>query len=221
MSGHKKSSNDRYSRKTCDRHLQTWMTNIFFFKMLSLSSLTVLKPKVDFYCFAMCKPCFYLQKKLKLPSSFAFSKFDPIYYITLKKIQRICQIQRSAVKWSTTSFALIAFCCLQYISFFFIELHIKYRRPFGENPGSSGLRRGLTVWAMVLGRDFDSWFCLKTRWIRQTTWWQKRMKIIKTAKRGKSLQKKYKKNFKGLCYFLVLVGVATLNTFLYLPWSEF
>ena len=34
----------------------------FFFKILSFS-LSCLKPKVDFYCFAMCKLGFYLQNQ--------------------------------------------------------------------------------------------------------------------------------------------------------------
>jgi hypothetical protein len=60
---------------------------------------------------------------------------------------------------------------------------------------SSGEHRGLMVWAMILGREFDSRVHLKTRWIRCTTWWQKKTTIIiQTAKRGKSHQKKYLKN---------------------------
>ncbi len=59
----------------------------------------------------------------------------------------------------------------------------------GEAPWSCGEHWGLTVWAMVLGQEFNSWIRLKTRWIRWTTWWQKITKIIKTAKKGKSHQK--------------------------------
>ncbi len=33
----------------------------------------------------------------------------------------------------------------------------------------SGEHRGLTVYAIVLRREFDSWVHLKTRWIRRTT----------------------------------------------------
>jgi hypothetical protein len=65
---------------------------------------------------------------------------------------------------------------------------------FGEAPWSSGECWGLTVWAMVLGHEFNSWVRLKTRWIRWITWWQNRTKIIKTAKRGESHQKKLLKN---------------------------
>ncbi len=43
-----------------------------------------------------------------------------------------------------------------------------------EAPWSSGEHRGFTVCAMVLGREINSQVCLKTRWIRRTTWWQKR-----------------------------------------------
>jgi hypothetical protein len=44
----------------------------------------------------------------------------------------------------------------------------------GEAPWSSGELQGLTVWAMVLGCGFNSGVHLKTRWIRWTTWWQKK-----------------------------------------------
>jgi hypothetical protein len=63
----------------------------------------------------------------------------------------------------------------------------------GEAPWYSGERRGLTVWAMVLGYEFNSQVCLKTRWIKWTTWWPKRKKIIKTAKRAKHTKKYLKK----------------------------
>ncbi len=43
-----------------------------------------------------------------------------------------------------------------------------------EAPWSSGECQGLTVWAMVLGCGFNSRVHLKTRWIRWTTWWQKK-----------------------------------------------
>jgi hypothetical protein len=42
-------------------------------------------------------------------------------------------------------------------------------KNFGEAPWSSGERQGLTVLAMVFGREFNSQVCLKTRWIRWTT----------------------------------------------------
>jgi hypothetical protein len=43
---------------------------------------------------------------------------------------------------------------------------------------------------MVLGCEFDSWVCLKTRWINGPLDGRKEKIIIKTAKIGKSHQKK-------------------------------
>jgi hypothetical protein len=54
----------------------------------------------------------------------------------------------------------------------------------GEAPWSSGERQGLTVWAMVLGRGFNSQVRLKTRWIRWTTWWQKKNENNKDSQKG-------------------------------------
>ncbi len=56
-----------------------------------------------------------------------------------------------------------------------------------EAPWSSGERQGLTVWAMVLGRGFNSRVHLKTRW---ATWWQKKNENNKDSQKGKSHQKK-------------------------------
>jgi hypothetical protein len=61
-----------------------------------------------------------------------------------------------------------------------------------EAPWSSGERRGLTVWAMVLGCEFDSRVHLKTRWIRRTTWWQKN-ENNKDSQKGQVTPKTYLK----------------------------
>jgi hypothetical protein len=70
---------------------------------------------------------------------------------------------------------------------------------------------------MVLRREFNSQVRLKTRWIRRTTWWQNRTKIIKTAKRGKSHQKKNNNNIrhcKILFVYAPLTGVETVCLYL-------
>ncbi len=66
---------------------------------------------------------------------------------------------------------------------------------------SNGERWGLTVWAKVLGCEFNSRVRLKTRWLKLTTWWRKRTIIIKTAKRGKSRQKIFLKNWVLLGFY--------------------
>ncbi len=42
--------------------------------------------------------------------------------------------------------------------------------------GYSSEGRGLTIRAMVLGRGFEFWLHIKTRWKRLTTCWQKKRK---------------------------------------------
>ncbi len=79
-----------------------------------------------------------------------------------------------------------------------------------EAPSSSSEHQGITVWAMVLGRELNSRVCLKTRWIKWTTWWQKRTKIIKTAKRGKSHQKNILKNFEFVWLNSISFEISTL-----------
>ncbi len=63
-----------------------------------------------------------------------------------------------------------------------------------EAPWSRGERQGLTVWAMVLGREFDSNVHLKTRWIRRTTWWQQN-KNNKDSQKGQVTPNKYIKRY--------------------------
>ncbi len=64
-----------------------------------------------------------------------------------------------------------------------------------EVPWSSGKCQGLTVWAMVLGHGFNSRVNLKTRWIRWTTWWQKKNENNKDSQKGQVTPKKnIKKN---------------------------
>ncbi len=48
--------------------------------------------------------------------------------------------------------------------------------------------RGLTVWAIVRGREFDTKVHLKTRWIRRATWWQKN-KNNKNSQKGRGATK--------------------------------
>ena len=55
-----------------------------------------------------------------------------------------------------------------------------------EAPWSSGEGQGLTIQAMVLGREFESWLHLKTRWKDGPLDGRKIPKIIMTAKWGKS-----------------------------------
>ncbi len=85
---------------------------------------------------------------------------------------------------------------------------------------------------MVLGREFNSQVCLETRWLKLTTWWQKRTKIIKIAKRGKSHQKKniFKKGHLNILdisrlsfrltqsYYLTILSIAQPR---YLLWVNF
>jgi hypothetical protein len=59
-----------------------------------------------------------------------------------------------------------------------------------EAPWSSGEHRGLTVWAMVLGCEFNSLVRLKTRWIKWTTWWQKKGQKYKDRQKGQVTPKK-------------------------------
>ena len=68
-----------------------------------------------------------------------------------------------------------------------------------EAPWSSGERQGLTIRAMVLGRGFESWLHLKTRW-RWTTRWQKNTKINKDSQMGQVTSKKKK----FLMFFVVV-----------------
>ncbi len=52
-----------------------------------------------------------------------------------------------------------------------------------------GLVVNITVWAMVLGCGFNSRVHLNTRWIRWTTWWQKKNENNKDSQKGKVTQK--------------------------------
>ncbi len=62
---------------------------------------------------------------------------------------------------------------------------------FMEAPWSSGERGLLTIRAIVLGRGFEPQLHLKTRWKKTNhSMAEKLTKIIKTAKWGKSHQKK-------------------------------
>jgi len=65
-----------------------------------------------------------------------------------------------------------------------------YLTKFEEAPWPSGKCRGLTIQAMVLGREFKSQLHLKTRWKKiDHLMAENIMKIIKTAKWGKSHKK--------------------------------
>jgi len=79
---------------------------------------------------------------------------------------------------------------------FWSELH--FRRHLGaltniswEAPWSSGKCQLFMIWAMVLGRWFESRLHLKTWWKYGPLDGIKRNKKIKAAKRGKPHQKKY------------------------------
>ncbi len=83
-----------------------------------------------------------------------------------------------------------------------------------EAPWSSGERRGLTVWAMVLGCEFNSRVHLKTRWIKWTTWWQKKNKNNKDSQKGQVTPKKYfkKKIFDQRNHWNVDIIIKSLST---------
>ncbi len=93
------------------------------------------------------------------------------------------------------SFSVVSIQCLitwtLCITLFTLEVkqYDKNKLRVGEAPWSGGERQGLTVWAMVLIRVFNSRVHLKSRWIWWTTWWQKRTKIIKVQVTLKNIKK--------------------------------
>ena len=81
-----------------------------------------------------------------------------------------------------------------------------------EAPWSSGERQGLTIRAMVLGRGFESWLHLKTRW-RWTTRWQKNTENNKDSQMGQVTSKKNKKKIKNSSYMLILIQNISYDPF--------
>ncbi len=81
-----------------------------------------------------------------------------------------------------TCLAVRVICTCSFGKEFFIRP--RQVNTVGEAPWSGGEHQGLSVWAMVPRRGFNSCVHLKTRWIRWTTWWQKKNENNKDSQKG-------------------------------------